>query len=137
MDCLSVVRMPIPWKALESFDLHHYKVSLIGQLEIEKIMDLPLLEMENSNPLVRNNKSLFEFLVMKRQLHLIYDMICDPKLVQSLLEKRMNLCLKRNIFSLKNLYEIYNGSLYRLIAGYYAILSKHIDYCKSCQRRGQ
>ena len=63
-------------------------------------------------------------------MHLLYDMICDPNLVQSLLEGRINLCLKKNIFSLKNLYEIYNGSLYKLLEGYYNILCKHVLYCK-------
>ncbi|CAD8143207.1 unnamed protein product [Paramecium pentaurelia] len=135
-DCMSVVRMPIPWKALDSFDLRHYKVSKLAQSEIDKLYDLPILEITPTSKLLQLNKTLFEFLVLKRQIHLLYDMICDPKLVQTLLEKRMNLCLKRNCFSLKDLYEIYNGSLTKVIQGYYVILYKHIDLCKSCQKRG-
>ncbi|KAM3146014.1 hypothetical protein pb186bvf_002007 [Paramecium bursaria] len=135
--CLSSRRMPIPWKALQEFDLRHYKVSKIGEMEIERYYKHPIIEIEERSKLVQHNKSLFEFLVMKRQLHLMYDTICDPKLMQGLLENRMNLCLKQNLFSLKDLYEIYNGSLYKILMGYYAILIKHVDFCKSCSKRGQ
>ena len=105
-------------------------------MEIERYYKHPIIEIEERSKLVQHNKSLFEFLVMKRQLHLMYDTICDPKLMQGLLENRMNLCLKQNLFSLKDLYEIYNGSLYKILMGYYAILIKHVDFCKSCSKRG-
>lgn len=36
--------MSIPWKALDTFDLRHYKVSKLAQSEIEKLYDLPILE---------------------------------------------------------------------------------------------
>jgi hypothetical protein len=63
-------------------------------------------------------------------MHLVFDIICDPNIVISLLEKRINLCLKPNILSLKNLFEISNGSLTKMIEGFYSIIVRHIDYCK-------
>lgn len=105
--------MPVPWLAVELFDLKHYKVSKQAQLEIEQKMEVPLLEIASDSNLLVQNKSLFEFMVLKRQLHLMYDMICDPKLMQALLAKRMNLCLKKNLFSLKDLYEVEGFGLCR------------------------
>ena len=81
--------MPIPWKAVEEFDLRHYKVSQIAFQQIEKLYDLPILEIPYDSAIVKSSKTLFEFLVkiiyalkvLKRQIHLLYDMICDPSLV--------------------------------------------------------
>ena len=39
----------------------------------------------------------------------MYDSICDLELMEPLLKKKLNYCLKQNLFSLKNLYDIYNG----------------------------
>jgi hypothetical protein len=72
---------------------------------------------------------------VKRQLHLVFDIICDPNIIFQLLEKRVNLCLKQNIFSLKNLYDISNGSLMKLVEGCYSIIVRHIDYCKVCLKK--
>jgi hypothetical protein len=46
---------------------------------------------------------------MKRQLHLMYDSICNPDFMNKTFGKKINYVLKRNLFSLKNLYDIYNG----------------------------
>jgi hypothetical protein len=58
---------------------------------------------------VKNNKILYEFLILKRQIHLMYDSICDLELMEPLMKKKLNYCVRPNLFSLKNLYDIYNG----------------------------
>jgi len=68
--------------------------------------------------------------VVKREIHLIYDMICDEKLIENLLQDRINLVLKENLFSLKNLCEIYDGSLMKFIEKCKKYLVFHIDICK-------
>jgi hypothetical protein len=68
--------------------------------------------------------------VLKRQFHLLYDIICDTNIIYQLLEGRVNLCLRENIFSLKNLSDLKSGTLIKMMEGFYAILMKHIDYCK-------
>ena len=56
-------------------------------------------------------------------------MICNSKLVLDLLGENKNLCLRRNIFSLKNLYDIKNGSLTKIAKVYLYIFNLHVDSC--------
>ncbi len=39
----------------------------------------------------------------------MYDSICNLDLMEPLMKKKLNYCVKPNLFSLKNLYDIYNG----------------------------
>lgn len=39
----------------------------------------------------------------------MYDTICNSELVDKMFGNKINYCLKDNHFSLKNLYDIYNG----------------------------
>lgn len=59
---------------------------------------------------IQKSRELFEFLVVKRQIHLMYDSICNIELIQKVLNKKLNYCLKKNLFSLHNLYSVYMGS---------------------------
>lgn len=67
---------------------------------------------------------------MKRETHLMYDMICDEKLMENLLKDRMNLLVKENIFSLKNLNEIFDGSLKKLLENCQKFIIMHFDSCQ-------
>ena len=101
--------MPIPWKALRDFDLRGYSVCKKAQAELRSFYEKPILEIKHDSDLVKKSKRLYEFLVIKRQIHLIYDSICNLDLIEPLLKEKLNYCLKMNLFSLKNLYDIYNG----------------------------
>lgn len=68
--------------------------------------------------------------VLKREVHLIYNMICDEKLVESMLPDRLNLVLKENIFSLRNLCEIHDGCLPRILEKIIKYLFFHFDSCQ-------
>lgn len=57
-------------------------------------------------------------------------MICNPILVQDLMQDKINLALKENLFSLQNLLDIYNGSLAKLLNKCLSMLKKHINHCK-------
>lgn len=70
---------------------------------------MPLIEIRHDEPVVYENKILYDFLVLKRQLHLMYDSICNTELMEKTFPKRINYFLKKNIFSLRNLYDVYNG----------------------------
>jgi len=67
---------------------------------------------------------------MKRQLHLIFDMICDPIHVSDLLRENMNLVLKINLFSVRNLVEINNGAMLQYIENCTDLLTLHIKGCQ-------
>jgi hypothetical protein len=55
--------------------------------------------------------------------------------MEKLFGSRINYCLKRNLFSLKNLYDIYNGHEKPHIEGEYGILVKHFYKCEICQTK--
>lgn len=60
----------------------------------------------------------------------MYNMICEEKLVENLLQDKVNLVLKENIFSLRNLCEIHDGSLRRLLEKSIKLLIFHFDGCQ-------
>lgn len=70
-------RIAIPWRAMEGFDLRGYAVCRKAYIEIKSYYEKPIIEMKNESVLVRQNKLLYDFLVLKRQIHLMYDSICD------------------------------------------------------------
>jgi hypothetical protein len=55
--------MIIPWKALLEFDLSKYKVSSESFSELEKLYDLPIIQINYNSPVVLKSAVLFEFLV--------------------------------------------------------------------------
>ena len=58
-------------------------------------------------------------------------MICNTDLVEILLTiDNMNLVLKENIFSLKNLVEIHSGNLFKYIKKIRDALRNHIYQCE-------
>ena len=66
---------------------------------------------------------------MKRQLHLIFDMICESNYVLDLMGTNSNLLLKVNLFSLKNLSEIHNGAMQKYMDKCFNMLTGHIAGC--------
>lgn len=63
-------------------------------------------------------------------MHLIYDMICDRKLVENFLVDRENLLLKENLFSLKDLCQIFEGSLNKILEKCIIYFTLHFDICE-------
>lgn len=67
----------IVWKILENFDCRSYPVSKMGEAEINELYNVPLIEIDYNHRLVKTQNNLFQALLLKRQIHLIYDMICN------------------------------------------------------------
>jgi len=59
----------------------------------------------------------------------MYDLICDGKLMENLFKDRTNLFIKENILSLKNLIEIFDGSLQKLLETLHKYIFMHFDSC--------
>lgn len=96
---------------------------------------MPIIELRHDEKVVFEHKILYDFLVLKRQLHLMYDSICNTEYMDKTFTKRLNYCLKRNLFSLKNLLDIYNGHETGQIEKDFAILQRHFYKCEICQTR--
>ena len=88
--------------------------------------------------MVKRSKKLYEFLILRRQIHLMYDSICNSELMDNMLKNKVNYCLQQNLFSLKNLYDIYNGHEGTYLEGEFQILYKHFYRCETClDRKGR
>jgi len=48
---------------LEDFDLRSYSISKDSQKEMDMLYKKPILLLDYKNPIVKNNKGLYEFLV--------------------------------------------------------------------------
>lgn len=72
---------------------------------------------------------------MKRQLHLMFDMICESPYVLDLLGANAHLLLKENLFSLKNLSEIYNGAMQKYMEKCFEMLKSHVSGCSVTKKR--
>lgn len=80
-ECMATEKLPIPWKALLNFDLRSYAVSKESADEIKLQYELPIIQIQNNDKLVLKTPKLYQFLILKRQLHLMYDQICDTFLM--------------------------------------------------------
>jgi len=137
-DCIAKEKKSIPWYVLENWDFKNYTVCKEGKEELDKFYTKYINRIELTSDVVKKNKHLYDALVMKRQLHLIFDMLCQTSFILDFMETDGNLLLKQNIFSIKNLYDIHNGSLYKHMENWYTILSKHImSSCQTCQSKGK
>jgi hypothetical protein len=65
----------------------------------------------------------------------MYDSICNPVLMERLFDKKNNYFLKRNLLSLKNLKDIYNGYEGPTMEKEFNFLVKHFYKCDTCQSR--
>lgn len=125
----------MPHKARNEFDLRGYPVSRRSYEIIKLYYEMPIIEFRHDEKVVYEHKALYDFLVLKRQLHLMYDSICNTEYMEKTFTKRLHYCLKKNLFSLKNLYDIYNGHELAHIDKDFAILQRHFYKCEICQSR--
>lgn len=61
----------------------------------------------------------------------MYNMICEVDLFEILMNtQNMNLVLKENIFSLKNLFDIRSNHLFKYLSKIKTAMQKHINSCE-------
>lgn len=60
----------------------------------------------------------------------MYDFICDPTILSNLLQNNLNLFLRKNIVSLKNCFEIKDGTLIKYLFSVYNFGLAHIKNCE-------
>jgi hypothetical protein len=137
-NCISKEKRMIPWNVLEKWDFKTYSVSKEAQEELDSLYNKNILVIDLTSDIVKKNANLYEALVLKRQLHLIFDYICQISFIHDLMDFNGNLLLKINLFSLKDLQEIYTGALTKHMRNWYQILSKHImSNCNTCMAKGK
>ena len=104
----------IPWKVQKDYDLNLYPISKKAERKMNKIKDFPNIKIDLDSKKLRKNFWIYNILViqiilplfikipqvLKRQIHLLYDFICDPEIMKEILKEKLYLALKKNIFSL-------------------------------------
>lgn len=60
----------------------------------------------------------------------MYETICDPSIVEDILQDKSNFALKRNIFSMKNISEIMNNQMLHFINKSFDFIMKHFKICE-------
>ena len=136
MDCISHDKMRIPWKVLEEFDLKLYTVSNNVAVELESFYDKPTLELSHSSSIVKKNANISVYIILQRELHLLYDTICRPSIVADLMPNYLNLLLKKNMLSVKNFVEIESGTLLSKMNEWLHQFKDHFEGCDRCSKKG-
>jgi hypothetical protein len=68
---------------------------------------------------------------MRRQIHLVYDMICETPYVEDLVKANSNLLLKKNLFSMKQMSKIKDGVMLKELDNkVFKLLSSHVRGCE-------
>ena len=84
---------------------------------------------KSNDPLIKISSMLRQAIIIKRKIHKIYDIIkcSNPENIASeVLGEYSYLVLKENIFSLKDLWEIHNGSFILKLKDFLFKLENHI-----------
>eukprot|EP01017_Pseudomicrothorax_dubius_P044287 TRINITY_DN7473_c0_g1_i1.p1 TRINITY_DN7473_c0_g1~~TRINITY_DN7473_c0_g1_i1.p1 ORF type:complete len:398 (+),score=58.25 TRINITY_DN7473_c0_g1_i1:69-1262(+) len=128
--CAATDKALLPWEVIEKFSFKTFKVSIDAKQELDELYPKPILFIDVNNPMFVKTPALYDCLLMKRQLHLIYDMICDITYVHDLLQgTNLHLVLKEPWLSMKNLFEVYNGGFILYLEKCFNFLVKHIVSC--------
>jgi len=135
--CMAKEKLFIPWHVTNNFDFKLYHVCRKAREEMKRCYNIPNILITLDSKLLSKSKTFYDALVMKRQLHLIFDMICESSAALDLIGDNANLLLKENLFSLKNLSEINSGAMERYMQKMYTMLNGHVTGCNSCQKKGK
>lgn len=136
-NCIAPETHIIPWKASEDFDLKPYTVSAAIAAELEANYDRPILEIPTDSIMIKKYPSFSNFLLLRLELHLLYDSICRPSIVADLMPGYLNLLLKQVLLSVKNMTEIKAGTLQEKLKTWLVQFKEHFEGCEHCIPKGR
>lgn len=82
--------------------------------KIKEAFFLPFIELKN-HPNIRQNKKISYFLVLRKEIHLIFEMICKKKIIFNQFEKLEHLLVKEIYLSLQNIEKVFSLELVHLL----------------------
>ena len=125
----------IPQKIIKEFDFSLHDISKEGLQEVKDLLSKPIIKLPYENEIVLKHEELYEFLILRRQLHLIFEAMCNADLMKILLETRLNLILRENLFSLQNLIDIHKGTLKEELYKVNKVAIEHFSQCETCCKK--
>ena len=118
----------IPWKVNETFDVNSFPVSKRAYDKIKKIYYRPIIVFKRDSPF-KKIQNMSYFLLLRKQIHLIFEAICTPALVLKEFERLEHLLVKEVYLSLHNIEEIINQKLIHLLESESARFTQHFLTC--------
>lgn len=90
--------------------------------------NVPLVEVRKPEqaPAIRNFN---RFTIMRKELHLMYDCICNPETIAEIFEGRENLLIKQILLSMRDLEEIHNDKLNVILEDEIGKFDQHFRTC--------
>jgi len=114
---------------LKKWNFQKFSVSKEAIDLLKKWYENPIIYFKSNDPLIKISSMLRQAIIIKRKIHKIFDIIkCLnlEKIVSEILEAYSYLVLKENLFSLKDLWEIHNGSFILKLKDFLFKLENHI-----------
>jgi hypothetical protein len=109
-------------------DFSFYFVSRKAMAKIKEATFAPFIELRN-HPSLRKHKALSYFLVLRKEMHLIFEAICKRKLIFNQFEKMEHLLAKEIFVSLQNIEEVLNYKLVHLLEEERSRFREHFLNC--------
>lgn len=104
---------------------------------LQSLADKPILTLSPNSALSRCNKKVYELMVLRRQVQIIYDLVCTPALLEHMFGEYQNLLARPSLLSLNNLLEASQGTLLSYLSKCYFLMHTHFQSCDLCQPKGR
>jgi hypothetical protein len=131
--CISNQYSIIPSFVIKHWNFKKFPISNEARAIIEKWYDKPVIHIKSTDFILKSSSQLKTAVVLKRKIHKIFDLLRCPNVdafVLSTLGKHKYFVLKENLFSLKDLCEIYDYTLIYKLKHYFKLFEDHLMTCE-------
>ena len=118
----------VPRKIITECDFGFYFVSKRAYEKIQQNFFLPFIKLQNHQNL-KKNRNFSYFLILRKEIHLIFESICKKKIVFNQFEKIEHLLTKEIYLSLQNIEYILSLKLVYLLEEERAKFKDHFLNC--------
>jgi hypothetical protein len=132
-DCISEQYSVIPVYIIKYWCFKKFPISKESMKVINKWFDKPVIHIKSNERIVRMSSQLKQAVIFKRKIHKIFDLMKCTNLdtfIEDTLGKYNYIILKENMFSLRDLYDIYEGKFIVKLKSFFKIFEDHILSCK-------
>ena len=121
-------RVIVPWKFAESYDIATYPVSKRAFAKIKKLYYRPIFQLKR-NAALKTIPNMAYFLLLRKEVHLIFESICHKPLVMREFEKLEHLLVREVYISLHNVEDVVSLKLVHLLENECIRFAQHFGGC--------
>ena len=126
--CMQSEKVMVPWKFAESYDTTTYSVSKRAFAKIKKLYYRPIFQLKRSATL-KTIPNMSYFLLLRKEVHLIFESICHKPLVMREFDKLEHLLVREVYISLHDVEEIVSLKLVHLLENECIRFTQHFNGC--------